>query len=103
MSPKTAITNRHLKDLLSGALREIETKRMERPDQILAGWGEVIDPQWRGMTEATAFEKGTLMVKVKNSGLYSLLVQQHKRLEKKLQEKFPQVKKIIFRIGSFKV
>lgn len=100
MAKKTAITNRHLKDLLSSALQEIRAKQSERPDQILAGWSEVIDPKYKAMTQATAFEKGVLMVKVKNSGLYSILVQQEQaKLLKKLQEKYPQVKKIVFRIG----
>lgn len=96
------LTNKHLKDLLSSALREIEGRKKERPDLILAGWGEVIEEKWRPMTQAISFEKGVLMVKVKNAALYSLLVQQEKqRLLSKLQKKFPEVdlKNIIFRIG----
>ena len=96
------LTNKHLKDLLPSALREIEGRRSERPDKILAGWALVADAQWSKMTQACSFEKGVLMVKVKNAALYSLLVQQEKiNLLRKLQEKFPEVaiKNIVFRIG----
>lgn len=96
------LTNKHLKDLLPNALHEIESRRAERPDQILEGWGQVIDEKWRPMTQAISFEKGSLVVKVKNAALYSVLVQQEKeKLLSKLQNKFPEVeiKKIIFRIG----
>ncbi|HUD01680.1 MAG TPA: DUF721 domain-containing protein [Rhabdochlamydiaceae bacterium] len=96
------LTNKHLKDLLPSALREIDGRRNERPDLILEGWSQVIEEKWRPMTQAISFVKGVLMVKVKNAALYSLLVQQEKdRLLLKLQEKFPEVelKNIIFRIG----
>ena len=96
------LTNKHLKDLLPSALRKIEDRRNDRPDLILEGWSLVIEEKWRPMTQAISFEKGVLMVKVKNAALYSLLVQQEKeRLLRKLQDKFPEVelKNIIFRIG----
>ena len=96
------LTNKHLKDLLPSVLREIDSRRNERPDLILEGWGRVIDEKWRSMTQAISFEKGVLMVKVKNAALYSVLVQQEKeKLLRKLQEKFPEaeIKNIIFRIG----
>lgn len=97
-----ALTNKHLKDLLPSVLRTIDSRRNERPDLILEGWNEAIDEKWRLMTQAISFEKGVLMVKVKNAALYSLLVQQEKeRLLRKLQSKFPEaeIKNIIFRIG----
>jgi hypothetical protein len=96
------LTNKHLKDLLPSVLREIDGKRNERPDLILEGWPQIIDEKWRPMTQAISFEKGQLVVKVKNAALYSVLVQQEKeKLLKKLQSKFPEVeiKNIIFRIG----
>ena len=96
------LTNKHLKDLLPSALREIEGRKKERPDLILAGWGQIIEEKWRPMTQAISFEKGVLAVKVRNAALYSLLVQQEKhKLLRKLQEKFPEIelKNIIFRIG----
>lgn len=94
------LTNKHLKDLLSSALSEIDGKRQERPDLILEGWVQIADEKWKAMTQAISFEKGQLVVKVKNAALYSVLVQQEReKLLKKLQKKFPQIKNIIFRIG----
>lgn len=96
------LTNKHLKDLASSALKEIETKKKKRPDLVVAGWREVIEKKWHSMTEAVSFEKGALVVKVKNAALYSLLVQQEKpRLLSQLQKKFPEagLKNIVFRVG----
>jgi hypothetical protein len=96
------LTNKHLKDLLPSVLREIDGKRNERPDLILEAWAQIVDEKWRPMTQAISFEKGQLMVKVRNAALYSVLVQQEKeKLLKKLQKKFPEagIKNIIFRIG----
>jgi len=96
------LTNKHLKDLLQSALSEIDSKRKERPDLILEGWPQIADEKWKTMTQAISFEKGQLVVKVKNAALYSVLVQQEReKLLKKLQKKFPEVeiKNIIFRIG----
>ena len=96
------LTNKHLKDLASSVLLEIERKKEKRPDLVVAGWSEVIEKKWHSMTEAISFEKGTLVVKVKNAALYSLLVQQEKpKLLAKLKDKFPDagLKNIVFRIG----
>lgn len=96
------LTNKHLKDLLPAALSEIDGKRSERPDLILEGWAQIADEKWRAMAQAISFEKGQLVVKVKNAALYSVLVQQEReKLLKKLQNKFPEaeIKNIIFRIG----
>jgi hypothetical protein len=97
------LTNKHLKDLLSSALKDIEGRKKRRPDQLLAGWSEVIEEKWRPMTHAVSFEKGVLMVKVKNAALYSVLVQQEtEKLLRKLQQRFPEaeLKNIVFRIGQ---
>ncbi|HEY5235411.1 MAG TPA: DUF721 domain-containing protein [Rhabdochlamydiaceae bacterium] len=96
------LTNKHLKDLLPSVLREIDGKRNKRPDLILEGWAQIADEKWRQMTQAISFEKGVLVVKVKNAALYSVLVQHEKeKLLIKLQKKFPEadIKNIIFRIG----
>lgn len=96
------LTNKHLKDLLPSALREIDGRRNERSDLILEEWAQIADVKWRAMTQAISFEKGQLVVKVKNAALYSVLVQQEReKLLKKLQKKFPEaeIKNIIFRIG----
>jgi len=96
-----SLTNKHLKNLLPSILREIEGKRQERPDLILEGWHQIIDEKWRSMTQAISFEKGTLMIKVRNAALHMLVQQEKGKLLKKLQQKFPEaeIKNIIFRIG----
>lgn len=96
------LTNKHLKDLLPSALNEIEINKKKRPDLVVAEWSEIAEPKWRSMTEAISFEKGQLVIKVKNAALYSLLVQQEKpRLLAELQKRFPEagLKNIVFRIG----
>lgn len=96
------LPHRQLKDLLSPFLDHVKSKVEERPDLILAGWDGIADPRWKGMTQASSFEKGTVVVKVNNAALYSLLVQQEgSKLLKKLQDKFPTsgIKKLKFCIG----
>src|SRR5689334_18319454 len=102
MRKKTALPHRHLHELLPSFLERIENRVRENPTAVLQGWQEVIETKWAGMTHACSFEKGTVVVKVKNAALYSLLVQQEgNRLLKKLQQKFPKsgVQKIHFRRG----
>src|SRR5690242_7107198 len=97
-----ALPHRQLKDLLEPFLKNVKVLAELRPDLILKMWAEIIDPKWKGMTEASSFEKGTVVIKVKNAALYSVLVQQEgNRLLKKLQEKFPDsgIKKLKFCIG----
>ncbi len=96
------LPHRQLKDLLTPFLENVKSRTEARPDLILKAWSEMIDPKWRGMTEASSFEKGTVVIKVKNAPLYSLLVQQEgSKLLKKLQAKFPEsgIKKLKFCIG----
>lgn len=98
----SVLPHRHLKDLLEPFLEKVKTQADARPDLILKAWYEMIDPKWHGMTEASSFEKGTVMIKVKNVSLYSVLVQQEgDKLLKKLQAKFPEsgIKKLKFCIG----
>jgi hypothetical protein len=96
------MANRHLKDLVGGALLELEGQRTSRPDLVLAAWQEIIPEAWQRLTEATSFEKGVVVIKVKNGALYQLLaVQPQHQLLKKLQEKAPNVaiKSFKFLIG----
>jgi hypothetical protein len=96
------LPHRHLKQLLPGFLERIEIRLREQPERILEGWYDIIDPQWKGLTQSDVFEKGIVVIKVKNAALYSLIVQQKKEeLLKKLQEKFPTsgIKNLKFRIG----
>ena len=92
-----------LKDLLSPFLENVKQRTDLRPDLILQAWAEIIDSKWKGMTQASSFEKGTVVIKVKNAALYSLLVQQEgSKLLKKLQVRFPDsgIKKLKFCIGN---
>lgn len=98
----TKPTGKKVKDLLPEMLSEISKTYQERPDLILTFWPEVIGEKLAPMTQALSFREGVLTVKVKNSALYSLLVQHEKaRLLKKLCERFPSsgIRNIIFRIG----
>lgn len=95
-------TNKLLSQLLPKVLRKIGEEYQDRPDLILAAWPQIIGEKLAPMATAVAFSEGVLTVRVKNSTLYSLLVQHEKvRLLKSLREKFPSVaiRNIIFRIG----
>jgi hypothetical protein len=98
----SSLPHRQLKDLVVPFLEKMEKRVEARPDLILKAWADVVDVKWRGMTEASSFEKGTVVIKVKNAPLYSLLVQQEgTKLLKKLQAQFPEsgIKKLKFCIG----
>lgn len=95
-------TGRELSKLLGEVLGKIGIRHAFRPELVLAAWPEVIGPRLAGYTSAVSFRDGILIIKVKNSTLYSLLAEHEKhRLLKSLQEKFPSVtiKNLIFRIG----
>jgi hypothetical protein len=95
-------TTRHISQLLPSFLVEIGRKFEDRPDLVIAAWEDVIGAQLAPMTQAISFCDGFLTVRVKNSTLYSLLVQNDKpRLIKNLRDKFPGtlIKTIIFRLG----
>ena len=98
----TLPTTRHIQQLLPRLLEDIGRKLEERPDLVMAAWPEVIGHQLAPMTQAISFVEGILTVRVKNSTLYSLLVQNDKpRLIKNLRDKFPTtlIKTIFFRLG----
>lgn len=98
----SGLTNKQLKDLLPKVLGHIGAMHRDRPDLILEAWPQVIGEKLASMTKAVAFEKGILVVKVRNSTLYSLLSQHERgRLLKSLRGKFPsvEIKNIYFRIG----
>lgn len=95
-------TTHHLGSVLPAVLSQISVNFGDRPDLILASWPEIIGPNFASMTQAVAFENGVLIVKVKNSSLYSLLNQSEKpKLLSALRAKFSKVdiKTILFRIG----
>jgi hypothetical protein len=96
------LTNKQLKDLLPKVLGNIGAVYRDRPDLILAAWPQIIGEKLASMAQAISFEKGILVVKVRNSTLYSLLSQHERgRLLKSLRGKFPsvEIKNIHFRIG----
>jgi len=95
-------TGKSIQQLLPHIMRKVSSDYKEQPTLILAAWSKVLGEKLAPMTEAVSFEKGVLVVKVKNSSLYSLLSQHEKsRLLKSLKEMFPSVtiRNIIFRIG----
>lgn len=96
------ITSRHLRDLMPDVLGKITESFSDRPDLVLAAWPDVIGIHLAPMTQAVSFIDGVLVVKVKNSSLYSLLSTREKaRLIQALKVKFPKVfiKTILFKIG----
>lgn len=98
----TGITTHRIGDLLTDVLAELSIIYHERPDLLLAAWPEIIGPQLANMTQAVSFIDGILVVKVKNSTLYSLLSQHDKpKILYSLRQKFPRanIKNIVFRIG----
>lgn len=93
---------RELSSLLPQWLTHVSARFKDRPDLILQAWPELIGEKLAPMTTAVSFIEGVLTVKVKNSSLYSLLVQHEKaKLQSRLQKKFPSVKivNIVFRLG----
>lgn len=96
------VTSRHLRDLMPDVLLKITESFSDRPDLVLAAWPDIIGPHLAPMTQAVSFVEGVLIVKVKNSSLYSLLSGREKmRLIHALKAKFPKIfiKTILFKIG----
>ena len=98
----TESTNKQVSVLLKGLLARLGKACQDRPDLVLAAWPQIIGEKLASMTQAVSFMEGVLTVRVKNSTLYSLLVQHEKtRLLKSLRDKFPTlaIRNIIFRMG----
>lgn len=72
----------------------------DNPETVLSAWPEVIGPAHAPMARAEHFSEGTLVVKVKNSILFSLLRQDKRRIIERLRRKAPTVKicDIVFRM-----
>ena len=95
-------TSKQLRELLPEVLNQISLKVKDRPDQILEAWKEIVGGRIANMTRAVSYDAGVLKVLVKNSTLYSLLVEhEKKRLVSAFKEKFPNVsfREISFKIG----
>lgn len=94
-------TSRHIREILPRILQDIGKVYKDRPDLILAAWPEIIGSKLASMTKAHSFINGILLVFVKNSTLYSLLVQHDRaRILKNLRSKFPNttIKSVVFRL-----
>ncbi len=94
--------NKPLKELLSRFLSEIEEKQQQKRGALLSCWDQLMQKEWRGMSQAVSLEKGILLVEVYNAILYTILMQQGDRFFlKELHKKVPdmEIKKILFRIG----
>lgn len=95
-------TNRHVKELLPSFLDKVHQHVKNNSALVLASWPSIIGPQLAPMTQAVSFDEGVLVVKVKNSTLYSLLIRHDKpKLFKKMKLQFPnlKLKDIVFRIA----
>ncbi len=95
-------TGKELSALLPEWIAKANFRFQDRPDLILLAWPEIIGEKLSPMTTAVSFINGLLTVKVKNSSLYSLLLQHERtRLLSQMQKKFPSVKilNIVFRLG----
>jgi Dna[CI] antecedent, DciA len=98
----SGVTSRHLRDLMPEVLVKITENFSDRPDLILAAWPDLIGSHLAPMTKAVSFSDGFLVVKVKNSSLYSLLCTSQKaQLVSALKAKFPKtlIKTILFKNG----
>lgn len=98
----TAVTTRHVGDLLSSVLTQISETYQERPDLVLASWPDIIGAKLAPMTQAVSLIEGVLTVKVNNSTLHSLLSRHDKyRLLAAIKQRFPKVNitNIVFRIA----
>jgi len=91
-----------MRELLTSLLHEISSKYVDQPTAVMAAWPSLVGPKLAPMTEVVRFEEGIMVVKVKNSTLYSLLEQQEKgRLLNALRKQFPKnvIKALVFKLG----
>jgi hypothetical protein len=98
----THSTIKQIRDLLPETLSAIGAVHADRYDLVLAAWPDIIGKKLAPHTEAISLRNGIFLVKVRNSTLYSVLVQQSAgELLQSLQEKFPSItiKKLLFRLG----
>lgn len=98
----TGSTNRQIGSLLPGIIQKLERSVSNQSSLVFSLWPSVIGKELAPMTEVVSYGEGILVVKVKNSTLYSLLSQRDKpRIIQKLREKLPKTefKNVIFKIG----
>ncbi len=83
------LTAHKLSDLLPEALGKIGKLFEEKGELVIMLWPEIVGPQLARMTQAVAFNDSVLHVKVKNSTLYSVLVQDRIQIIKKMRAHLP--------------
>jgi hypothetical protein len=91
-----------IKDLLPNVINKIGSRYSKNDKNILSDWKNIIGEKLAPLTIAKSINDGKLLVIVKSSTLYSLLVQHEKfKILKILQKKYSKavIKDIIFRIG----
>lgn len=96
------VTTHHASDVAPAVLRGIAGALQERPDLVIAAWKTVIGSNLMAMTEAISFTSGVLVVRVRNSTLYSLLSQRDKsRLLANLRRHLPNttIHDLVFRMS----
>lgn len=95
-------TNRQMREIVPAVLHKMHRQVKNQSALVLANWPLIIGPHLSAMTQAVKFDEGVLVVKVKNSTLYSLLTRHDKPdLMKKIKTQFPNIdlKDIVFRMG----
>ncbi|MGA8164589.1 MAG: DUF721 domain-containing protein [Waddliaceae bacterium] len=98
----TKVTTHQFRDLLTNVLADMDRALCDRPRLIIDSWPGIIGPTIAPLTKAASFRDGVLVVRVKNSTVYSLLSQNEKpHLLKALRKKFPNVafRRLVFRLG----
>ena len=98
----TQNTSKVLSELLPQVMGKIQKAVKLSPELVLQVWPSVLGETMAPMTQAVSFKEGILLVKVKNSSLYSLLEQHEKpRLVSAMQKKVPaaNIRNIVFRLG----
>lgn len=72
------LTTHHAGDVAAAVMVSIAAAAGANPVMVLAAWPALIGHRLAAMTEAVSFVNGVLLVRVKNSTLYSLLSQREK-------------------------
>ena len=92
---------RNIDIILPGVIGKIEKNYKNNPSNIIETWPIIIGKKLAPMTKVESLQNGTLVVKVKNSTLYSLLTSYEKeKILKKLQTKFSKnvIQKLYFKL-----
>jgi hypothetical protein len=96
------LTTHHAGDVAAEVMIDIAAAAGANPTMVLATWPSLIGHRLAAMTEAVSFLNGVLLVRVKNSTLYSLLSQREKpRLLAALRKQLPNttICDIVFRMS----